>query len=63
MEHLETDQERIERLRAGLSETAYLLYRLWRASTPRERAELGLDVAQAVERYGKPPAVLEEQGL
>lgn len=54
-----TEEERLERLRAGLSETTYLLYRLWRCQTDRERAELGWDVAAAIERYGKP----EEKGL
>jgi hypothetical protein len=63
VDHTDLDQERLERLREGLSETAFLLYRLWRANSPRERAELGWEVAQAIERYGKSPPVLEEQGL
>lgn len=48
-----TDEER--RLRAGLDETTYLLYRLWRCHTDRERAELGWEVAEAIRRYGKQP--------
>ena len=58
-----TEEERIERLRAGLSDTTFLLYRLWRCRSDRERAELGLDIATAIERYGKHPPDLEELGL
>jgi len=58
-----TEEERIERLRAGLSETTLLLYRLWRCNTDRERAELGWEIAEVVERYAKHPSHLKEQGL
>lgn len=55
------ERERIqaERFKEALSETASLLYQVWRCNTDEERSEHGVAVAAAVEKFANHPSKIK----